>query len=350
MAQLQQICCILLALVLIYMICYLYKCKSHMGSSASTNASASIHNNMVNPTNIPNVHDTNDEPIFNMMGVEGFEGQELNNAAKIQRLASGIRTDGYNMEITPDNKGFEVAFRSIPEMELPEGYKIKGYILVAAQFDSNLRKSGHLNIRLSSELNTEAVDGGELDTSDNTNTDTTMDNTLDDAIGGTICNKDGVCKYRFQNLHTRDPQTNELNYYRLGVGIVYLDEEGEEHHSRLVPYGFGRGRQQEYFRIDIDTKTQEQLLRRMEAIQSRGAVSGLNETSDDASSRSAENVGMDAYMRMLRPHLGNYPDEFLMSSRQQQDASLSKYMQESLAVGRLDVNVDIPDIIEEPTA
>jgi len=352
-SQMQICLCVLLA-VMLYTIYYLLLInnKNARNSANIDNISRSSMNKLYNPTNIPNVHPNNDEPIFNMMGVEGFETPQIdyNNEAKIQKLATGINTNGYNIEITPENNGFDVSFRGVPEAELPTGYKIKGYILVAAQFDSNLRKSGHLNIRLSNEMITEAIDNGDGSVNSSATGETTSPaNSLDNAIGGTICNKDGVCRYRFQNLHARDPQTNELIYYRLGVGIVYLTEEGEEKHSRLLPYGFGSGRQQEYFRIDIDTETQSQLLRRMEAIQSRGAISGLKEMPSDSDSgnSSVENVGMDAYMRMLRPHLGNYPDEFLMSSRQQQDASLEKYMQESLAVGKIDVNVNIPDIVDE---
>lgn len=278
--------------------------------------------------------------------IEGFDGAMLNQQARIKRLDAGVRTDGYNMEVMPDHNGVKVSFRGVPKQELPEGYAIKGYIMVLAQFDHNLRKVGHLNIRLSDEMETEKVDTNDSETAANN----AGNNELDSAMGGSICNQENVCIYQFTHLNPRDPKTGNLFYYRLGVGIVYIDSEGQEHHSRLVPYGFGGGRKQEYFRLDIDREAQEQLLRRLEAIEGRNAISGgdsITGDSSDASKDAAEDSGMEAYMRMLRPHLGNYPDEFLMNKQQRDDASLAKYMQQSLAVGSLDVDVAIPDIVDD---
>jgi hypothetical protein len=53
---------------------------------------------------------------------------------------------------------------------------------------------------------------------------------------------------------------------------------------------------------------------------------------------------MDAYMKMLRPYLGDYPNEFQMSKAQMDDVSLSKYLQESLALGQVNVNIGISDL------
>lgn len=283
---------------------------------------------------------------------EGFQGAALNQQARIQRLAAGVRTDGYNMEIMPGENSVKVSFRGVPRQELPDDYRIKGYIMVLAQFDHNLLKVGHLNIRLSNEMQTEAVDSGGADGQEAAANNINGTNSLDNAVGNSICNKEDVCTYQFSNLAPRDPSTGNLYYYRLGVGIVYLDPEGEEHHSRLVPYGYGDGRQQEYFRIDIDQEAQERLLKRLEAIEGQNALTGGPATdvtnAADANVRdAAEDTGMEAYMRMLRPHLGNFPDEFLMNKQQRDDASLAKYMQQSLSVGSIDVNVDIPDVVPD---
>lgn len=277
----------------------------------------------------------NTQPILTS---EGFYNTDLNQEARLKRLDAGIRVDGYNMDILPDSNSIKVAFRGIPQQEMPDNYRIKGYILVLAQFDHNLVKVGHLNIRLSDETKSSTND----ETDNNT-----LNNNLD--ISGSICNSENVCQYQFTNLTPRDPETGNLYYYRLGVGIVYVDPEEEEHHSRLVPYGYGDGRRQEYFRIDLDRDAQERLLKRLESIESQNALTGTaapTTNNTDMAAGTAEDTGIEAYMRMLRPHLGNYPDEFLMSKKQQDDASLSKYMQQSLAVGTLDVNVDIPDVTD----
>lgn len=278
---------------------------------------------------------------------ESFQGAELNQQARIQRLDAGVRTDGYNVEIIPSESSINVLFRGIPEQEMPDNYKLKGYLLVLAQFDHNLLKVGHLNVRLTDEMKTEAVDNG-----DGQNISSNNSNGLDNAVGGSICNRDNVCTYKFSHLNPRNPETGDLFYYRLGVGVVYIDADGEEHHSRLVPYGYGTGRQQEYFRIDIDRDEQEKLLRRLEAMEGRdilatGGASTNNPNASQSAKDSAADTGMEAYMRMLRPHLGNYPDEFLMNKAQQDDASLAKYMQQSLSVGSLDVNVNIPDVVND---
>lgn len=278
---------------------------------------------------------------------EGYDGSTLNNAARKNILEQGINTKGFNMTILPDTKGMEVAFRGIHDSDLPDGYKVKGYIMVIAQFDKNLVDSGNLTIRLSNEMKIESTEENNVKAPPTSNT-----KDLDKTIEGSMCNEEGVCKYTFKNLYPRNPQTQDLYYYRLGVGIVYYDPEGNEVISRIVPYGFGKGGKQEYFRIDIDTDAQELLLKRLEAMESRQAMTGLQDLSLDemgnkTNSSSSEDVGMEAYMRMLRPHLGNYPNEFLMSNKQIQDASLEKYLQESLAVGSLDVNVAIPDIVND---
>jgi hypothetical protein len=168
-------------------------------------------------------------------------------------------------------------------------------------------------------------------------------------VGNGICNADGVCSYVFQNLDDKDLAGN-FYYYKLGVGLIYLDttnNRADENVSNIYTYKYGPGGRMMYFKLDNSLEEQERLIRRLEEIQ-RNSILSQREVNKPQQQLPSDNddeaSDMNAYMKMLEPHIGNYPDEFVLREQDVRDLSLSDYLNKRLSRGTLNVGVKINEL------
>ena len=161
-----------------------------------------------------------------------------------------------------------------------------------------------------------------------------------------MCDDDGLCKYTFTELEPVDPQGAPYNY-KLGVGVVIVDSNGADKVSNIDAYTYGGPKRLEFFKLTNTLEEQTKLVRRLDMVdRNQLAAASAAPTPTQALPGTSGSAGsdMDAYMKMLRPYLGDYPNEFQMSKAQMDDVSLSKYLQESLALGQVNVNIGISDL------
>lgn len=168
------------------------------------------------------------------------------------------------------------------------------------------------------------------------------------AATGNICDSaTNMCKYTFNQILPSDAQGN-IYYYKLGVGVIHVNKStGEDKISKIKPYTFGTGGKLQYFRVDTTLADQEKLLRRLEELERASAQKALQQPlSEIGGTTNAQNgsAQMDAYLNMLKPYMGNYPDEYLMSSAQNRELTLDKYIGESLAMGQININADLSNL------
>ena len=168
-----------------------------------------------------------------------------------------------------------------------------------------------------------------------------------------ICTRDGICSYTFENLEDKDANGNYY-YYKLGVALIYNKgtETYVEEVSRIHTYKFGTGGRLMYFKLDNSLEEQERLLKRLEEIERSSLVA----TSQKKQQQLPENIeqqsnvqDMEAYMKLLRPHIGNYPDEFTLNEQEIREFSLSDYLNKSVNLGQINLNVNIADDPQFPT-
>lgn len=185
-----------------------------------------------------------------------------------------------------------------------------------------------------------------------------MAETGNESATGNICDiTTKKCTYTFTQVESTDAQGN-IYYYKLGVGVVFVDTaNGADKISTIKPYTFGTGNKLQYFRVDTALADQERLLRRLEELERVTAQKALQQpvtaTGDGTSKIDANGnpiaAGMDAYINMLKPYLGNYPEEYLLTSAQGKELTLDRYINQSLASGELNINVDLTGLTPATT-
>ena len=266
--------------------------------------------------------------------IEQFQGSGLPTIKKI------------SVQVRPENREVTAKFEKVSS-NIPSGYTVKNYLLVLAKYNKDLVQVDALNIKLSNELTavTTTTSGNTTPTTSGTTTTTTQPNSL----GGSICNNEGICSYVFTDLDTKDDEGN-VYYYKLGVGVIY-DNNGTDVYSNITTYNFGTGNTQQYFRVDIDMQEQEKLLRRLADIESASLYTAKEQKSvpTDVREAVAQGTDIDAYMKMLRPYIGNYPDEFTLNKQKINELTLDSYLDENYAVGEFNVNVNLGNIMPAPT-
>jgi hypothetical protein len=251
---------------------------------------------------------------------------------------TNIETVGeLTVEIKPEEGKVKVTFDDV-QPNSQQNSQRSGYLLVLAKYDKNLNEVDALNVKVSNETQT--------------TTPTTVGPTRPASRLSKICNTENICSYTFANLDAKDEQ-GDLFYYKLGVGVIY-NSGNTERISDILPYRFGIGNRQQYFRIDINQQEQEKLVRRLDEIERQSIFKPKEASGEQALVTSKDGVSsqqpdMDSYMRMLRPFIGNYPDEFTLDKNKIKELTLQGYLNESLALGQLNVNVDVADLIK-PTS
>jgi hypothetical protein len=173
-------------------------------------------------------------------------------------------------------------------------------------------------------------------------------NSGEEQLVSTVCDPaTKKCSYTFMQVEPTDPQGN-IYYYKLGIGAIFVNTtDGTEKLSKITAFTFGQGNKLQYFRVDTNLDDQEKLLKRLEALERVSAQKAIQQpgsTQDGTVSAhgltaSAGN-GINAYMNMLKPYIGNYPDEYLLGTLQGKELTLDKYLNQSLAAGQINIFAD----------
>jgi len=246
-----------------------------------------------------------------------------------------------NVTINPENKTITVKFEMADTAD-------KGYILVLSKYNNNLEKVGNLDVKI-----TDATIKKDVKPTTTTSATTTTQpgaTTTTQSVEHkheSICNSSNICEYTFTNVESKDNDGN-LFYYRLGVGRIYSDEEKVDL-IKEFKFGSGSGKQS-FFRVDNTLKEQKALLQKLNNLEKIKAAEIAKSTQDLVDKEQVDKNGevkydVDAYMKMLKPYIGNYPDEFTLNQQKLDELSLGKYLNKSMALGELNVNVDVADIM-----
>ena len=262
----------------------------------------------------------------------------------IEQFDSGTPTiKKISVQVNPERREATAKFENVTS-GISNGYTLKNYLLVLAKYNKDLVQVDALNVKMSNEISPVTTSAGAT-----TTTSTPGATTTTSPLGGSICNNEGICSYVFTDLDTKDDDGN-VYYYKLGVGVIY-DNAGVDVYSNITTYNFGTGNAQQYFRVDIDMQEQEKLLRRLADIESASlyTAKGQNTVATGVSDAVAQGTDIDAYMKMLRPYVGNYPDEFTLNKQKINELTLDSYLDENYAVGEFNVNVNLGNIMPAPT-
>jgi hypothetical protein len=270
--------------------------------------------------------------------------------AQCNATASTPTIKKISVQISPEKREATAKFENVTSSNIPTGYTLKNYLLVLAKYNKDLVQVDALNVKMSNELSATTTTTGATTTTTAPGVTTTT--TQPNSLGGSICNNEGICSYVFTDLDTKDDDGN-VYYYKLGVGVVY-DHNGSDVYSNITTYNFGTGNNQQYFRVDIDMQEQEKLLRRLADIESASLYTAKGQKPvatdvTDVSEAVAQGTDIDAYMKMLRPYIGNYPDEFTLNKQKINELTLNSYLDENYAVGEFNVNVNLGNIMPAPT-
>lgn len=292
---------------------------------------------------------------------QNTEDTDGNNIAIANKLISSSSNNvptvkKISVQINPEKQSITAKFEHLTSA-IPTGYILKNYLLVLAKYNKDLEQVDSLNVKLSDELSSNTTTT--KNTANEPLTEPTLTTETDitkatqqsqNGLGQSICNNEGICSYTFTDLETKDDTGNSY-YYKLGVGVVYDNNKGTDIYSNITTYSFGTGNNQQYFRVDIDMQEQEKLLRRLSEIESASLYS-VNEQKPNATNIEetiSQGHDIDAYMKMLRPYIGNYPDEFTLDKQKIKELTLDSYLDEKYAVGEFNVNVNLGNIMPAPT-
>ena len=220
----------------------------------------------------------------------------------------------------------------------------KGYLLVLARFNKNTEQSGALNIVFTNEnpniKPAPLFEDMQSNTSDANDVTASSDSKLVPGQVTTgsakICSADKKCSYTFTDLADRD-SNGDAYYYKIGVGVIY-HKNGTDIVSNLTTYLNGGS---EYFRIDSDLTKQREFMRRVDELAKKSISAGAEPVPTNLDA--VKNVDSDAYMRMLRPYIGNYPDEFTLDKQKVDELTLTNYIDKNYSMGEINVNVDIDE-------
>lgn len=163
------------------------------------------------------------------------------------------------------------------------------------------------------------------------------------------------CGYTFTQVEPADTQGN-IYYYKLGVGVIFVNTiTGAEKLSKIKAYTFGQGNKLQYFRVDTNLADQERLLKRLEELERVNAQRALQQPMSAQDGTASANgmpstSGINAYMRMLSPYFGNYPDEYLLGTEQGNELTLNRYLNQSLAAGQINISADLSGLTPSTTA
>jgi hypothetical protein len=172
---------------------------------------------------------------------------------------------------------------------------------------------------------------------------------------GNICDAaTNKCNYTFTQVEPADPQGN-IYYYKLGVGVIFVSTtDGTEKISKIKAYSFGSGNKLQYFRVDTALNVQERMLKRLDELDRTSMQRALQQPAGDADGSDGSANGassqMDAYLNMLKPYVGNYPDEYILGTETGKELTLDKYLNQSLAVGQVNINADLTGLTPKTTA
>jgi hypothetical protein len=274
-------------------------------------------------------------------------GKLTNGIEQFQGTSTGVPTiKKVAVQVSPEKREATAKFEKVTS-GIPTGYILKNYLLVLAKYNKDLVQVDALNVKMSNEILPATTDSGATTTTSAPGATTTT--SPPNSLGGSICNNEGICSYVFTDLDTKDDDGN-VYYYKLGVGAIY-DNAGVDVYSNITTYNFGTGNSQQYFRVDIDMQEQEKLLRRLADIESASLYTAKeqNTVATGVSDAVAQGTDIDAYMKMLRPYVGNYPDEFTLNKQKINELTLDSYLDENYAVGEFNVNVNLGNIMPAPT-
>ena len=261
---------------------------------------------------------------------------------------NNLKLSERNITIDPVNKTVTVKFeRNKPGTD-------KGYVLILSKYDKNLQLVGDLDVKIVDAVNntddemvaTTTTSPGSTTTTSPGATTTSPDT---DYEYPPICNSSNICQYTFTNVESKDSNGN-LFYYRLGIGIITGNTEKIYSNINELTFGSSSSGLQRFFRVDNTLKEQKALLQKLSNLEKLKAAASAKSTQDLVESQDIDENGevkydVDAYMKMLKPYIGNYPDEFTLNQEKLDELSLGKYLNKSLALGEFNIDVDVADIM-----
>lgn len=271
-------------------------------------------------------------------------------------LVNNLKLTERNLTIDPVKKTVTVKFVKPNPDATEKNYQDKGYVLILSKYDMNLQLIGNLDVKIVDAVSntddemiatTTTNAGTPITTSPGATTTTTSPD--EDYEYSPICNSSNICQYTFTNVESKDSNGN-LFYYRLGIGIITGDTEKLYSNINELKFGSSGSGLQRYFRVDNTLKEQMVLLQKLNDLDKLKAAESAKSTQDLVESQDLDENGevkydVDAYMKMLKPYIGNYPDEFTLSQQKLDELSLGKYLNKSLALGELNIDVDVADIM-----
>ena len=174
----------------------------------------------------------------------------------------------------------------------------------------------------------------------------------EEEIVSNVCSPDTKkCGYTFTQVEAADPQGN-IYYYKLGVGVIFINNTtGAEKLSKIKAYTFGQGNKLQYFRVDTNLADQEKLLKRLEELERVNSQKALQQQqTETGDGQSVAGGGINDYLDMLKPYIGNYPNEYLLGTEQGRELTLDKYFNQSLAAGQINIMADFSGLTPSTTA